>query len=81
MACYQVISSHTPKKIAKSLKRGGPKVPDGADRYILTSPAFKEILTERDAKRKQKQATAKKVTTKETGPKKITGKKGSNKSG
>ena len=33
-ALEQVLMSCTPKKIAKSLKRGGPKQPDGPQRYV-----------------------------------------------
>ena len=33
-AVEQVLVSHTPKKVPKGLKRGGPKQPDGPSRYI-----------------------------------------------
>ena len=55
-AVEQVLGSLTPKKIVKSLKRGGLKQPDGPARYIINSPEFEEILEEHEAKDKAKKA-------------------------
>ena len=50
----QVLESRMPKNVPKSLKRGGPKLPDGPARYVLNSPEFEEILLERDNNNKAK---------------------------
>ena len=74
-SCLQVISSHTPKNVAKSKNKRGAKVPDGAARYVPTSPEFLDILEERSLKqspaKKMKKNVVKKIVVEKEAKKRV----------
>ena len=57
----QVLEEHTPKNITIKKRVGGPKLPEGAARYLPTSPEHIVILEERAAKSDKKLVNDKKV--------------------
>ena len=55
-AAAEVLEENTPKNIRMSRRRGGAKMPEGAARYLPTSKPHMDILEEREAKQKEKEA-------------------------
>ena len=50
-AASEVLAEHTPKNITPVKRKGGAKVPEGASRFLPTSPGYIDILEERNAKK------------------------------